>query len=101
MQESKPPCCLLYKELRMSLIESMRLLLQCLKEVASPGQLEDDVEAVSILKVLLSLHHMLVAPHEVCETDLTERHLAELNRARLLSLCELALVQHLDGEVSV
>mmetsp|Transcript_69348 Transcript_69348/g.184342 ORF Transcript_69348/g.184342 Transcript_69348/m.184342 type:complete len:226 (-) Transcript_69348:27-704(-) len=92
-------CGLLHEELRMRLLEAVRLLLQRLQEVAAAAEVEDDVVAVEVLEVLLGLHDVLVPPHELREVDLAQRHLAKLDGAGLLSLGELALMQHLDRKV--
>jgi hypothetical protein len=101
MQKCEPHRGLLDQELRVAFVKTMRLLLQGLQEVTSSTQLKDDVETIGVLKMLLRLHHMLVATHELSKTDFAEWHLTELYGARLLRLCELAFVQHLNGEIPV
>jgi hypothetical protein len=101
MQESQPFGSLLDKVLRMGFIEAMWLLFQRLQQIAPATQVEDDVEAVGILKVLFRLHHVRMAPHQLCKADLAEGHLTEFYGARLLCLCKLALVEHLNSEVPI
>jgi hypothetical protein len=79
MQESQTLRGLLDEVLRMSFIETMRsLLLERLQQVATSSQLEDNVEAIGILKMFFWLHHMRMAAHEICKSYLAERHLTKL-----------------------
>jgi len=85
--------------LSMSFVEPSGFQLQRLQQVATSTEFEHHVEAPFILKVLLRLHNVLVAPHQIRKSDLAEGNLAELYGGGFLSLVKLALVQNLDRKV--